>query len=140
MVAIHLDTLNLAFFAFIAKSNPDRSLITFKIKNITKYKKETSGTPETDFLILYLQIACASCPGSRKTMEIVDDCPVSEEDWRKAAARKNCSAYASQCDKPDKFVYHCVINTFVNQTLEVCAYGKEILLGKNKFRMLKSLR
>lgn len=71
-------------------------------------------------------------------MEIVDDCPVSEEDWRKAAARKNCSAYASQCDKPDKFVYHCVINTFVNQTLEVCAYGKEILLGKNKFRMLKS--
>lgn len=62
-------------------------------------------------------------------MEIVDDCPVSEEDWRKAATRKNCSAYASQCDKPDKFVYHCVINTFVNQTLEVCAYGKEILLG-----------
>lgn len=62
-------------------------------------------------------------------MEIVDDCPVSEEEWRKAATRKNCSAYASQCDKPDRFVYHCVINTFVNETLEVCAYGKEILLG-----------
>lgn len=73
-------------------------------------------------------------------MEIVDDCPVSEEEWRKAATRKNCSAYASQCDKPDRFVYHCVINTFVNETLEVCAYGKEILLGKIKFSMLKSLR
>lgn len=53
---------------------------------------------------------------------------------------KNCSAYASQCDKPDRFVYHCVINTFLNETLEVCAYGKTILLGKNQFCMLKSLR
>lgn len=70
-------------------------------------------------------------------MEIVDDCPVSEEEWREAAARKNCAAYASQCDEPERLVYHCVINTFVNETLEVCAYGKEILLGKNKFRTEK---
>lgn len=73
-------------------------------------------------------------------MENVDNCPGSKEEWMKAAARKNCSAYASQCDKPDRFVYHCVINTIVDKKLEVCAYGKEILLGKNKFRMLKSLR
>lgn len=70
-------------------------------------------------------------------MEIVDDCPVSEEEWREAATRKNCSAYASQCDKPERFVYHCVINTFVNETLEVCAYWKTIHLGKNEFHTKK---
>lgn len=62
-------------------------------------------------------------------MEIVDNCPDSEDEWRQAAARKNCTAYASQCDEPDRLVYHCLINSFVNQTLEVCAYSRIIVLG-----------
>lgn len=70
-----------------------------------------------------------SCPISPSTVKIVDDCPDSEEKWREAAARKNCSAHASQCDEPDRLVYHCVINAFVNQTLEVCAYSRIIMLG-----------
>lgn len=72
-----------------------------------------------------------SCLISPSTVEIVDDCPNSEEKWREAAARKNCAAYASQCDEPDRLVYHCVINAFVNQTLEVCAYRRIIVLGRN---------
>lgn len=70
-----------------------------------------------------------SCEVSRSTLEIVKDCPKSEEEWKKAAVRKNCSASAGQCDQR-KFVYHCVINTYVNETLEVCAYKQNILLGK----------
>lgn len=62
-------------------------------------------------------------------MEVVDDCPDTKEKWREASARKNCSAYASQCDEPDRLVYHCVINAFVNETLEVCAYSRIIVLG-----------
>lgn len=62
-------------------------------------------------------------------MQVVDDCPDTEEKWREAAARKNCTAYASQCDKPDRLVYHCVINEYANKILEVCAYGKIIVLG-----------
>lgn len=62
-------------------------------------------------------------------MEIVDNCPDSKDKWREAAARKNCTAYANQCDDPQRLDYHCVINTFVNVTLEVCAYGKTIHLG-----------
>lgn len=62
-------------------------------------------------------------------MQVVDDCPDSEYKWRQAAARKNCSAFASVCDEPGRLEYHCVINTFVNETLEVCAYGKIIHLG-----------
>lgn len=71
-----------------------------------------------------------SCPISPSTVEIVDDCPDSEEKWRFAAARKNCTAYASQCDEPDRLKYHCVIDSFVNQTLEVCAYSRIIMLGR----------
>lgn len=70
-----------------------------------------------------------SCSVSRSTVQFVDDCPDTEEKWREAAVRKNCTAYASQCDKPDSLVYHCVINAYVNQTLEVCAYSRIIVLG-----------
>lgn len=76
-----------------------------------------------------LKTLCSSCSVSPSTVEIVENCPHSEEKWKEAAARKNCSAYANQCDAPGRLKYHCVINTFVNVTLEVCAYGKEILLG-----------
>lgn len=62
-------------------------------------------------------------------MVIVDECPDTEGKWREAAAKKNCSAYASQCREPDRLVYHCVINPYVNQTLEVCAYAQNIVLG-----------
>lgn len=70
-----------------------------------------------------------SCPVSPSTVEIVDNCPDSEKKWRLAAARKNCSAHASQCDKPESLMYHCVINAFVNETLEVCAYRRNIVFG-----------
>lgn len=70
------------------------------------------------------------CEVTRSTVQVVDDCPVNEEEWRKAAARKNCTAYANQCDEPNKLVYHCVINEYVNQTLELCAYPQNIVLGK----------
>lgn len=70
-----------------------------------------------------------SCSVSRSTVQAVDDCPDSEEKWKEAAARKNCGAYASQCDEPKSLMYHCVINAFVNQTLEVCAYRRIIVSG-----------
>lgn len=70
-----------------------------------------------------------SCPISRKTVQIVDGCPDSLEKWNKAAERKNCAAFATQCGEPKKLQYHCVINPFVNETIEVCAYAKNIVLG-----------
>lgn len=70
-----------------------------------------------------------SCDETKKTVEIVDDCPYSAEKWNEAAAKKNCSANANQCDEPENFVYHCVINAYANQTLEVCAYAQNIVSG-----------
>uniref|UniRef100_A0A8W8JQM8 Chitin-binding type-2 domain-containing protein n=1 Tax=Magallana gigas TaxID=29159 RepID=A0A8W8JQM8_MAGGI len=71
-----------------------------------------------------------SCEVSPSTVQFVDICPDSEEKWKKAAARKNCSAFANQCSEPERFAYHCVINEYVNETLEVCAYTQFIFLGK----------
>lgn len=71
-----------------------------------------------------------SCPISRETVQIVDDCPDSLEKWKKAAERKNCSAFATQCAGPQKVQYHCLINPFVNETIEVCAYAQNIIFGK----------
>lgn len=80
--------------------------------------------------LLQISIAISdSCLISRSTVKAVDDCPDSEEEWRQAAARKNCAAYASNCSQPGRLVYHCVINAYVNQTLEVCAYSRIIVLG-----------
>lgn len=73
-------------------------------------------------------------------MKIVSDCPDSEEKWREAAERKNCAAYASQCDEPQRLVYHCTINAFSNQTLEVCAYWKYIFKGIFVFNSLNFFR
>lgn len=84
-------------------------------------------------LVFLTQISVSvsdSCEVSRSTVQVVDSCPDSEEKWRKAAARKNCTAYAIQCDQPKRLVYHCVINELVTQTLEVCAYTQYIFLGK----------
>lgn len=70
-----------------------------------------------------------ACEETKKTIENVNDCPNSEEQWNEAALKKNCSAYANRCNEPEKFVYHCVINAYVNQTLEVCAYAQNIVSG-----------
>lgn len=74
-----------------------------------------------------------SCPISRETVDIVDDCPDSEDTWMEAAERKKCELFARQCDEPNRLVYHCAINAFLNQTLEVCAYGKYIFEGNFAF-------
>lgn len=70
-------------------------------------------------------------------MAVVENCPDTEEKWREASARKNCSAFSSQCSEPTRLVYHCVINEYVNETLEVCAYAQNILFGKIFFKFVR---
>lgn len=55
-------------------------------------------------------------------------CPTNDEEWETAGKLKNCQITSAQqkCSEADKFVYHCVINGFENETLEVCAPQKLI--------------
>lgn len=50
-------------------------------------------------------------------------CPTTKKAWNIAANSKNCGIPAAQqtCSDAENFVYHCVINEFQNETLEVCA-------------------
>lgn len=69
------------------------------------------------------------CPEAVQSMVKVKFCPTTKQEWEAAAERKNCDKTAAQqtcSDDAKKFVYHCVINGFQNETLEVCAPQKLI--------------
>ncbi|XP_062617437.1 uncharacterized protein LOC134279097 [Saccostrea cucullata] len=64
------------------------------------------------------------CIASVPTIRYVPSCPSDEESWRKAELQKNCQSLAEiqTCvQDSSKFKYHCLVNTFLNATLEVCA-------------------
>lgn len=72
----------------------------------------------------------AFCPEAVDTVERVSFCPMSKKEWDSAAVKKNCTETAARqtCTKPELFVYHCVINGYGNETLEVCA-PRRLMLG-----------
>lgn len=81
--------------------------------------------------------ASDSCSISRYTVQKVENCPESKEKWKEAAARKKCEDYAIFCDEPKRLKYHCVISSFINETLEVCAYTQNIVLDPGCYELTK---
>ncbi|XP_062613918.1 uncharacterized protein LOC134275674 [Saccostrea cucullata] len=71
-------------------------------------------------------MAFQNCPATTLTLSFTK-CPTSEKSWMEAAKRKNCSSIPQNCTSPENFRYHCVANTFMNQTIEVCAPGLYLL-------------
>lgn len=63
------------------------------------------------------------CGEAVKSVERVLYCPRTKEEWDTAATRKDCSRLAvhQTCADAENFSYHCVINGYQNETLEVCA-------------------
>lgn len=63
------------------------------------------------------------CRDSLLTMQTVTSCPSTNAELSIAKERKQCKrlAYIQTCSKPEKFKYHCVLNTWENETIEVCA-------------------
>lgn len=72
-----------------------------------------------------------NCPEPVKSVEVVSSCPTSKEKWEIAANKKNCKNDAAKqnCTSANPFLYHCVINGYGNETLEVCA-PRRIISGK----------
>lgn len=71
------------------------------------------------------------CPEAVASVKTVASCPTSISEWLIAARKKNCSelAQCQNCSTVEKFLYHCVINEYRNETLEVCAPSR-IIFGK----------
>lgn len=72
------------------------------------------------------------CRDAVASAALVTSCPASQIEWDTAARKKNCSRIASHqnCTTVEKFQYHCVINGYRNETLEVCAPSR-IIFGKS---------
>lgn len=68
----------------------------------------------------------SSCEESASTVRHVDRCPTDSESWEMAAKNKNCDTIKQNCSNIHYFQYHCVINAWMNETLEVCAPNRII--------------
>lgn len=68
------------------------------------------------------------CEEAVESVERVSYCPRTKQEWDTAATRKDCSRLAGRqaCTHAEYFTYHCVINGYGNETLEVCAQQKII--------------
>lgn len=86
------------------------------------------------FFISFKKISCSDsedCPNvlSNKTVE---KCPANRDEYEEAARKNQCSQIAAKhnCSAAYRYTYHCVINSFLNETLEACSPEK-IIFGKN---------
>ncbi|XP_062576183.1 uncharacterized protein LOC134238073 [Saccostrea cucullata] len=66
------------------------------------------------------------CVKPSSTVIYVSTCPVTDVEWQISSLRKNCSQYSDKCG----YKYHCLINPFLNATLEVCAQRANIIERK----------
>lgn len=72
------------------------------------------------------------CEESAMTVRYVERCPEDLKSWENAAKNMNCESIRHNCSLTllskgqHHFQYHCVINTFINATLEVCAFNRFI--------------
>lgn len=78
--------------------------------------------------------AFAACQKSILTVRYGNHCPKDAASWHMAADRMNCNSIRQQCSKslsldPKKYIfqYHCLINSWMNATVEVCALNQSIL-------------
>nr|XP_034322577.1 uncharacterized protein LOC117688566 [Crassostrea gigas] len=78
------------------------------------------------------------CQEAVASAALVASCPASKIEWDAAACKKNCSRIASEqnCTPVDNFRYHCVINSYRNETLEVCAPSRIVFGHCVEFNLL----
>ena len=79
---------------------------------------------EMNICIVQLYRNAGGCIETKATIEIVQGCPQTQQAWTEAAIRKNCGGIPNSCSS---FVYHCVMNTWQNETVEVCAQTRLIV-------------
>lgn len=80
--------------------------------------------------VTQFQLSCGvgkDCPIPVYKVEVVASCPKSKEEWDTAASKKKCNKIAAEAKENNCTIdeinptYHCVINSFRNKLLEVCA-------------------
>nr|XP_034328502.1 uncharacterized protein LOC105321734 isoform X2 [Crassostrea gigas] len=64
-----------------------------------------------------------NCLKSAETVQVVKNCPENQREWEEAAQRKNCLVI-QKYENCSKVEYHCLVNEFRNETIEVCTNSK----------------
>lgn len=87
----------------------------------------------------------AACQKSILTVRYGNHCPKDAASWHKRANNLNCNSIRQQCSEsvgldPKKYIfqYHCLINSWMNATIEVCALNQSILGKYLPFYILKN--
>lgn len=106
---------------------------------------QTLSSSSCDTVYMYLKLSFSRsfqtlaetpCGISVLTVNYVKQCPTDAISWKMAAKRMNCESLIHNClpntkhrlnTKPVKFQYHCLINAWINATLEVCAFNRTII-------------
>lgn len=82
---------------------------------------------KTGILLTYILHVADSigqqCLVSLLTVQTVTSCPTNTAELAQARKRKQCQhlSIIQNCTTPGNFQYHCVLNTYENETVEVCA-------------------
>lgn len=82
-------------------------------------------------MFIYTEVPALSysCNESAGTVRPVDRCPKDSKSWEIAAKNMRCDAIKQNCSQSSSrriFQYHCVINAWMNETLEMCAPNRTI--------------
>lgn len=107
--------------------------IRLKLKLICQTMEENSRILSLLLLMfIYTEVPAlffTTCDESAGTVRSVDRCPTDARSWEIAAKNMNCDAIKHNCSQSSSrhlFQYHCVINAWINETLEVCALNRSI--------------
>lgn len=77
------------------------------------------------------------CEKSAATTRYVNQCPTDKESWKIATKDMNCESINQNCSSGrHHFQYHCVINAWMNATLEVCAPNRTIFGYCTEFNIM----
>lgn len=71
----------------------------------------------------------AAIPGCEVSLSSIREgfgCPSNKSEWDKRAQDMKCESFKQNCTGKNTFVYHCLINAWLNGTIEVCAPEKSI--------------
>lgn len=90
------------------------------------------------FLIIHLNLLSFQniygiCEQSKFTIREVSNCPKNYSEWTQRAQKLKCHTVLQNCSSRQRFVYHCLPNSFWNRTIELCAPRKYINLRRHFF-------
>lgn len=74
---------------------------------------------------VYSQSFTSNCNAAKIEPEAT--CPSSRSEWNRRAKQKQCTEVVLPCKKKNALKYHCLINTWKNLTLSVCAVPTYII-------------